>query len=148
MPALRRVRWSPIYGWTVVWLCSFSIPAFEQWLFASRQGWGDAALLWSSILDMVRALGTVVLGFALGWQRRWAALFVAAVLGAMAGSLAVWVASAGGWSNDTSHPLAQPILFLLSCVILGLTLWFGAGMAALVRVARRHRQELRSGSAR
>ena len=141
MAALRRVRWSSVYVWIAVWLGSLTIPVFEQWHVASaHQGWDESTLLWTGIVDIALALGTVVLGFALGWQRRWAALWVAAVLGALAGSVAGWVASERRWSEVAGDPLPQPTRFLVSCVVLGLMLGLGAGMAALTRVARRHVQ--------
>ena len=83
------------------------------------------------------AFATIVLGFALGWRRRWTTLWIAAGLGALVMSVGVWVDFNHGWSGG--EPMPEPAPFLMDLVILGVLLWTGAGMATMA-LAGRQRQ--------
>jgi hypothetical protein len=65
-------------------MASLTIPTFRAWqrALAEHRGEGlDPNSGWGVLIAL--AVGTVILGFALGWQRRWTALWIAVGLGAL-----------------------------------------------------------------
>ena len=134
--------------WILVWLACLTIPTFEQWHWASAQhGVDEFAPPWAGPVQIVLALVTILLGFALGWQRGWALLWVAVVLGALVMAVGSWVEGTQGWSWSGGEPLPPPMQFVWFCVLLGVLLGFGAGVAALASTVRRRLQSSRLKSA-
>jgi hypothetical protein len=128
--------------WVLLWLPSLTIPTFQAWqrALAEQRGEGlDPNSGWGITSALI--LVTIVLGFAIGWQRRWTTLWIAVGLGALVMSVGAWVDYNHSWSGG--EPLPEPGPFLMSSVILGVLLWSGAGLAALASVARRRLQSRR-----
>ena len=142
MAAVGRIRWSWLHLWILLWMASLTIPTFRAWqrALAEHRGEGlDPNSGWGVLIAL--AVGTVILGFALGWQRRWTALWIAVGLGALVMSVGVWVDYNHSWSGG--EPMPEPGPFLMNSVILGVLLWSGAALAALIATARRRLQTRR-----
>jgi hypothetical protein len=138
MPAAIRSKWSWLYVWIVLWMASLTAPTIESWQSALARDGGaepDPSSGWGIVIAL--ALATVVLGFAIGWCRRWTTLWIAAALGALVLSVGVEVDYDHGWSGG--EPLPVPAPFLMYFVILGVLLWTGAGLDAVALTARQHR---------
>jgi hypothetical protein len=146
MAATKRFKWSWLYVWIVLWMASLTIPTFQSWQAALARNRGeepDANSGWGIVMAL--ALATIVLGFAIGWHRRWKALWIAAGLGALVMSVGTWVDYSHGWSGG--EPLPEPGPFLMSFVILGVLLWTGAGLGVVARAAQQRLQSRRLGTA-
>jgi MFS family permease len=152
MAAGRRDRSSWLHVWILVWLACLTIPTIEVWQGASAQhGVDEFAPRWAGATQLALALVTVVLGFAIGWQRRWAVLCLAVILGALVMAIAGWVDATHGWSESYGSvgdgPLPAPFQFVAWCVVLGVLLGFGAGAAAVAGGARHRLHSRRMDSA-
>ena len=138
MPAATGSKWSWLYAWILLWMASLTIPTIASWQSALARDRGvetDPNAGWGVVIAL--ALATMVLGFAIGWHRRWTAVWIAAGLGALVMSVGVWVDYNHGWSGG--EPMPEPAPFLMNLVILGILLWTGAGMGAMAFTARQRR---------
>lgn len=135
MPAVKRFNWSWLYVWILLWMAGLTIPTIQAWQSALARDRGaepDPSSGWGFVIAL--AFATIVLGFAIGWHRRWTTLWIAACLGALVMSVGVWVDYNNGWSGG--EPMPEPAPFLMNLAILGVLLWTGAGLGAMALTVR------------
>ena len=76
--AAERLKRSWLNVWIVLWVASLSIATIHSWQSALARTRGeepDPNSGWVIVIAL--ALSTIVLGFAIGWHRRWEAPWVA-----------------------------------------------------------------------
>jgi hypothetical protein len=129
----RRMTWSRPYVWLLLWMASLTIPTFQAWRQASSPNrWEyQTATPLDYLVLAVLALATVSLGYGLGRQRRWGALWVATPLGALMLAIGHEVAVNRGW--DTGR--YDDDVFFYYCVGYSVVLGVLSGAGALAGVA-------------
>jgi len=130
----RRMTWSWLHVWILLWLAALAIPTWLEWHWATD---GDPETFGGGYPEGVvvpLALACVALGFAVGWSGRWGTGWSAAALGALVMAAGTEVEYSQGWSGG--EPLPEPGPFVMYFVMLSIVLGCGAVIGAFVRGAR------------
>ena len=130
----RRMRWSWLYAWILLWMAALSVPTWLEWRWATdgrpeTYGGGYVTAVVAPL-----AAASVVLGFAIGWHRRWRTMWAATGLGALVMAAGTEVEYSQGWSGG--EPLPEPGPFLTYFVMVAILLGSGAMVGAFAGGAR------------